>query len=109
MKSYLGSPGDGKAWHHFVEQAQVGKRANFTSSQVNNVNNVIAIPHGKGTIHSKISAHYSSKFDFTDGLTVRDWLATQSFDEQFQYGKELLEEFGTVTATESGWVFKQFD
>jgi len=76
---------------------------------VNNVNNVIAIPHGSGSIHSKISAHYSSKFDFTGGQTVRDWLATQSFDEQIKYGKELLEEFGTVTATKNGWVFEAFE
>jgi hypothetical protein len=107
LKKYLGSPGQDNAWHHFVEQSQIGKRANFTSSQVNNVNNIIAIPHGNGSIHSKISAHYSSKFDFTDGKIVRDWLATQSFDEQFKYGKELLEEFGTVTATKNGWVFKK--
>jgi hypothetical protein len=75
---------------------------------VNNVKNIISIPHGSGTVHSKISAHYSSKFDYTDGLTVRDWLATQSFEDQFKYGKELLEEFGDVTATSKGWVFTEF-
>jgi hypothetical protein len=108
LKGFLGDPGKGNAWHHFVEQSQVGKRANFTSKRVNNLNNIIAIPHGKGTVHSEISAHYSSKFKFTDGLTVRDWLATKSFDFQFQYGKELLEQYGTVTATDKGWIFKPF-
>ena len=72
LKKYLGSPGEGKAWHHIVEQSQIGKRADFPITKVNNVNNVIAIPHGSGTIHSKISSHYSSKVDWTDGLTVRD-------------------------------------
>lgn len=108
MKNYLGNPGEGKAWHHIVEQSQVGKRANFSASEVNNVNNIISIPHGSGTVHSKISAHYSSKFDYTDGLTVRDWLATKSFDEQFEYGKELLEQFGEVNATSKGWLFTPF-
>ena len=64
LKTYLGDPGDGKAWHHIVEQSQVGKRAGFAVDEVNNVKNVISIPHGSGTVHSKISAYYSSKFDF---------------------------------------------
>ena len=106
LKAYLGNPGQGNQWHHFVEQSQIGKRANFNSEQVNNINNVIAISSGSGSIHSKISAHYSSKFDFTNGQTVRDWLSTKSFEEQFEYGKQLLEEFGDVKATEKGWVFK---
>jgi RHS repeat-associated protein len=108
LKNYVGYPGDGNVWHHLVEQSQVGKRANFPASEVNNVNNIISIPHGNGTVHSKISAHYSSKFDHTNGLTVRDWLATQSFEDQFKYGKELLEEFGDVTATSKGWEFTEF-
>jgi len=110
LKTYLGDAGDGKAWHHIVEQSQVGARAGFAVDEVNNVKNVISIPTGSGTVHSKISAHYSSKFpDLTGDLTVRDWLATKSFDEQFEYGKELLEQYGEVIATESGWIFKQFE
>ena len=108
LKKYMGDPGDGNAWHHIVEQSQIGKRANFDANQVHNVNNIIAIPAGADSIHSKISAHYSSKFDFTDGLTVRDWLSTKSFDEQFEYGKELLEEYGEVIATDNGWIFKPY-
>lgn len=34
-------------WHHIVEQSQIGK-SGFSSTQVNNINNVISIPHGKG-------------------------------------------------------------
>ena len=108
LKSYMGNPGEGYAWHHIVEQSQIGKRANFDANDVHNVNNIIAIPSGAGSIHSKISAFYSSKTDFTDGLTVRDWLATKSFDEQFEFGKELLEDYGEVIATDNGWVFKPY-
>ena len=105
LKEEMGNPGEGNQWHHIVEQSQIGKRANFTSQQVNNVNNIIAVPSGSGSVHSQISAHYSSKFDYTDDKTVRDWLATQSFEQQFEYGKNFLSKFGSVTATDKGWVF----
>ena len=41
--------------------------------------------------------YYSSKDLFTGGKTVRDWLSTKSFKEQFEFGKRQLEKFGTVT------------
>lgn len=62
------------------------------------MNNIIAVPSGSGSVHSQISAHYSSKFDYTNDKTVRDWLATHSFEQQFEYGKNLLSKFGSVTA-----------
>lgn len=88
MKKELGSPGEGNEWHHIVEQSQIGK-SGFSSYQVNNVNNVIAIPHGKGTVHAKISGFYSSKPRWTGGLSVRDWLANQSFEKQFEFGMDV--------------------
>ena len=40
-------------WHHFVEQSQLKTdRAGFTPEQIHNVGNVIALPSGKGSIHS---------------------------------------------------------
>jgi hypothetical protein len=105
MKSDLGSPGKGNAWHHIVEQSQIGKRAKFTSKEVNNKNNIVAIPTGKDSIHSEISRYYSSKQDFTNGKRVRDWLADKTFEEQFEFGKSYLENFGKLVETENGWVF----
>ena len=107
LKLELGSPGEGNAWHHIVEQSQISK-SRFTSNQVNNINNVISIPHGKGTVHAKISGYYSSKQFFTGGKTVRKWLAGQSFQDQFDFGMNLLEEYGTVTPTTEGWEFTPF-
>jgi len=109
LKKHLGSAGEGKAWHHIVEQSQVGKNG-ITAEDVNNVNNVIAIPHGKGTVHAEISGHYSSKPNFTNGLTVREWLAqNMNFEEQFKYGMDYLKQFGEVVATEEGWKFFPFE
>ena len=56
------------------------------------VGNVIALPSGKGSIHSEISRYYSSKDLFTGGKTVRDWLSTKSFKEQFEFGEKAIGE-----------------
>ncbi|MDU4961607.1 MAG: hemagglutinin repeat-containing protein [Sporomusaceae bacterium] len=109
LKRVLGPAGEGKQWHHLVEQSQIGKRAGFEAEMVNNVDNVIAIPSGSGSIHSVISGHYSSKPDWAGGKTVRDWLADKSFQEQFDYGLNYLKEFGEVTKNSNGgWIFKPF-
>ena len=110
MKVELGSPGEGKAWHHIVEQSQIEK-SGFTSNEVNNINNVIAIPHGKGTVHAKISGYYSSipASNFTNGLTVRQWLSGQSFQQQFDFGMDVLKKYGDVTETRNGWQFIPFE
>ena len=101
----MGDPGSGNQWHHIVEQSQVGRRANLNAEQVNNVNNIIAVPSGSGSIHSKISGYYSSKPAFTNGLTVRDWLSTKSYDYQFEFGLNKMKEFGEVVPTSKGWEF----
>ena len=82
-------------------------RANFAASEINNVKNVISIPHGRGSVHSKISGYYSSKTAFTNGLTGRDWLSTKSYDFQFEFGLNKLKEFGEVKPTSSGWQLHQ--
>lgn len=108
LKAELGSPGEGNAWHHIVEQSQIGK-SGFSSSQINNVNNVVSIPHGKGTVHAKISGFYSSKRPFTGGKTVREWLSGKSFQEQFDFGMDILKQYGDVTSSNNGWIFTPFN
>lgn len=91
LKRSLGSAGRGKQWHHIVEQCQIGK-SGFSKYWIQNSNNVVSIPN---SIHSKISAHYSSKIPgLTRGKTVRDWLASQSFQKQYEYGVKILRQFG---------------
>lgn len=88
----MGSPGKGKDWHHIVEQSQI-KKSGFKPNMIHNEANVVPVEHG---VHMKISGYYSSKQLFTDGKIVRDWLAGKSFQEQFQFGIEVLEKFGIV-------------
>ena len=106
LKKHLGNPGKGYAWHHIVEQSQIEKRANFAPELIHNTNNIVRIPSGHNSIHSKISAFYSSKYNFTKGLTVRDWLASKDYAFQFDFGKKKLEEYGKLIRTDNKWIFK---
>ncbi|WP_211210121.1 hypothetical protein, partial [Propionispira raffinosivorans] len=111
LKAYLGSPGAGNQWHHIVEQAQINaNRAGFLPEEVNTVENIIALQSGKASAHSGISGLYSSKPYWTRGLTIRDWLATKSFEEQFDFGMNALKDYGTVVKDSAGkWVFTPFE
>ena len=109
LKNYLGKADDGYAWHHIVEQSQIGK-SGFAPEQIHNVRNVVQIPSGySGSVHAKITATYNSIQNFTNGMTLRNWLSTKSFEEQLEFGLEVLKEYGTVIATESGWIFRPFN
>ena len=85
LKEYLGSAGENNHWHHLVEQCQIEK-SGFSPLQVHNTNNIVSVD---STIHSKISGYYSSKPPFTNGLTVRNWLAGQPYQVQFNFGVEI--------------------
>ncbi|MDD5928543.1 MAG: hypothetical protein PUC37_01945 [Spirochaetales bacterium] len=93
LKKALGSAGDGKQWHHIVEQSQI-KKSNFSPTQIHNTDNIIAID---AATHAKISGYYSTKsFRFTNGLSVRDWLVGKSFEEQYNFGLEVLKQYGVI-------------
>ena len=77
---------------NIVEQSQI-KKSGFDPTQIHNTNNLIAVD--KAT-HAKISGYYSSKQAFTGGKTVRDWLAGQSFEAQFEFGIDVLKKFGVI-------------
>lgn len=108
VKKVLGPAGENKAWHHIVEQNQI-YNSRFDAKDIHNTKNLISIDSGfSGSIHSKISGHYSSKPKFTGGKTVREWLSGQSFEKQFEYGMDLLKQYGNVIPTELGWEFIPF-
>ncbi|MGN0383009.1 MAG: RHS repeat domain-containing protein, partial [Eubacterium sp.] len=90
LKRSLGSAGEGKQWHHIVEQCQIGK-SGFSKYWIQNSNNVINISN---SVHTKISAYYSSIQSFTNGMTFRNWLAGQSFKTQYEWGIKVLRMFG---------------
>jgi len=90
LRHALGPAGEGKQWHHIVEQSKIGQ---FGADAIHNVDNVVAIPT---PIHRQISGFYISKQPFTNGLTVRKWLDGQSFQFQRQFGLDILKRFGAL-------------
>lgn len=92
FKKAHGEAGSGRAWHHIVEQTK--NKGKFPEEILHNPENLINLPHGKGTIHNKISGFYSSKQPFTGGLTVREWITKKSFKEQFEFGIQTIKDFG---------------
>lgn len=90
LKKVVGSPGEGNQWHHIVEQSQINK-SGFSSQMINNTNNITSISQ---STHRQISGYYSSiQPSFSEGLRVRDWLAGQSFQAQYEFGLDVIKMF----------------
>jgi hypothetical protein len=90
FKRAFGSAGAGRQWHHVVEQTD-GNVAKFGAKVVHVGGNWLRIPE---KAHSQLSAFYSSIQPFTNGQTVRQWLAGQSFNDQYKFGLRILSQFG---------------
>jgi len=93
LKKYLGSAGDNMDWHHIVEQSQIVK-SGFSPRSIHNTGNVIAVD---ADVNRKIvNGFYSSIRPFTEGMTVRNWLAGQNFETQYDFGLQVLRDFGVI-------------
>ena len=85
FKKAMGPAGDGKQWHHIVEQTP-GNAKQFGPEALHNAENVIPLDE---TLHRRVSAFYSTKqpdLIGTSSLTVRQWLSTQSYQAQRDFG-----------------------
>ncbi|MFP2924698.1 hypothetical protein ACLESO_05665 [Pyxidicoccus sp. 3LG] len=90
LKSALGSAGQGKQWHHIVEQTP-GNVERFGPHALHNTENVIPLEEG---LHTQVSAFYSRKVLRITGsrdLTVRQWLSTQTYEAQRTFGLQTIE------------------
>ncbi|MFY0565712.1 hypothetical protein ACN28E_17965 [Archangium lansingense] len=92
FKNAMGPAGDGKAWHHIVEQRRINVER-FGPEAIHNTDNVIAITKVK---HDAISAYYSTKSRDTGGMVVREWLRMKSYEEQRDFGLMILRSFGVI-------------
>jgi len=88
-KQEFGSAGTNKGLHHYIEQSQIEK-SGFPEKLIHNPDNIVSIDN---PLHWKISGYYSSKPQFAGGLRVRDWLAGQSINEQYEFGLDAYERF----------------
>jgi hypothetical protein len=85
-----GSAGPNKEWHHIVEQTE-GNVRRFGPTAIHNTENVIALDK---TLHDLLSAFYSKKrprLTLSDDLTIREWLSTQSYQAQRDFGLLAIE------------------
>jgi hypothetical protein len=90
LKNALGPAGEGKQWHHIVEQTP-GNLERFGPHALHNTENVIPLEQG---LHTRLSALYSSiRLNITgsNSLTVRQWLSTQSYEAQRKFGLLAME------------------
>src|SRR5262249_25097752 len=87
LKRALGPAGDGKVWHHIVEQ-RAANIEKFGAEAIHNTQNVVAVPR---EINQAIADYYSRKRAFTSGQTVRQWLGSKSLEQQRAFGVRILD------------------
>jgi RHS repeat-associated protein len=90
FKRAFGGAGDDMNWHHIVEQRSANVEK-FGAEAIHNPDNIVSIPK---EMHDQVSAYYSSKRPFTGGQTVRQWLGTKGYREQYDFGISVLRNFG---------------
>jgi hypothetical protein len=96
FKRTIGVAGSGLAWHHIVGQT-TSNLQRFGAQAIHNTGNLVRIEHGRGSIHQEITNFYNSvqpELTGTDNVTVREWLGTQSFAEQQDFGIRVIISFG---------------
>nr|WP_225413031.1 hypothetical protein [Stigmatella hybrida] len=92
FKKALGPAGPGQEWHHIVEQTP-GNMKHFGPHALHNTGNIIPLDK---ILHTDVSAFYSSiRRDITGSpLTVRQWLSTQSYEAQRDFGLLAIKNIG---------------
>ncbi len=89
FKRAAGAAGEGMEWHHIVEQTP-GNVARFGPEAIHNTNNLVRLDV---LTHRQISGFYSSKPLGSD-MTIRQWLGPQSFEEQYNFGQQTMQDLG---------------
>jgi hypothetical protein len=88
FKRYMGKAGEGKEWHHLVEKRNARR---FGAEAIHNTENIVALDKD---LHTRVSAFYSAirpRITHSESLTVRQWLSTQSYEAQRQFGLTAIE------------------
>ncbi|HKT18964.1 MAG TPA: hypothetical protein VJR47_13040 [Stellaceae bacterium] len=88
----FGSAGSGNDWHHIVEQGGVNTK-NIPPELLHSTRNVWKVPE---LLHEVVNGEYSKQSKEDPSKTVRAWLRTKSFDEQYEYGIKTLKDLGIL-------------
>jgi len=88
FKRHMGNAGKGKEWHHLIEKRNATR---FGAEAIHNTENIIAL---EKSLHERTSAFYSSireGITKSSKLTVRQWIGTQSYESQREFGLRAIE------------------
>lgn len=94
FKAAMGPAGDGKQWHHIVEQRDLNLNR-FGPEALHNTENVVPL---EKPLHEAINSFYSSKnLNITGSydLTIRQWIGAQSYEAQRQFGMTAIRNIRT--------------
>ena len=75
--------------HHIVERTWA-ERSDFSRNEINDPENLVSIPRLK---HYQITGWYSTKNDYFDCLTPREYLSDKSWEERRRIGLYALTRF----------------
>ncbi|MNE32162.1 hypothetical protein D3C80_1257600 [compost metagenome] len=89
FKTLNGPAGPGMEWHHVVEQ-HTDNILKFGHEVIQNSDNLIRLDVG---IHRKITGHYNSRGPKGFSLN-RDYVKALSFNEQREYGLQIMRQMG---------------
>jgi hypothetical protein len=82
----FGPAGDGQQYHHIVTQGGANPD-NISAEQLQNTDNVIRLPT---LLHEAVNAEYSKLLQDGTGMTMYQWLQTQSYYVQREEGLKIL-------------------
>ena len=82
----FGPAGDGQQYHHIVTQGSANAD-NISAEQLQNTDNIIRLPT---LLHEAVNAEYSKLLQDGTGMTMYQWLQTQSYDVQREEGLKIL-------------------
>lgn len=83
---YFGPAGDGSQYHHIVTQGAANAN-NIPPQQLQNTENVIILPT---LLHEIVNDEYLGPAPDGSGMTLYQWLQTQPYEVQREYGLKML-------------------
>ncbi|TVQ45636.1 MAG: hypothetical protein EA362_08710 [Saprospirales bacterium] len=94
FKNAHGPAGQGKHWHHIVEQNAI-TTSGFPAKSIHHPNNLVKISGGySGSWHSEITTAFSTagRYAHTNGLSLREWLKGKPFEVHYEWGLKVMRE-----------------
>ncbi|WP_145250663.1 RHS repeat-associated core domain-containing protein [Aeoliella mucimassa] len=103
LVKHLGRAGDNHSWHHLVQQ-RPRNLEKFTPQDIHNTCNVIALPNGTHDNITKFQQQANRAVTGNRTQTVQDWISQFTYEEQWQFGKALVE-YELTGSWPPGYVF----